>query len=166
MNVPVTVLLHNFVKEGEGQECTFPINCHIFSCIKENESSLLGKFLFSRATPLFSTRDKNCGQGLWTGDSVWHNSQCALIIKKGQRRRKGEHYLKIISGSVKVMLGWNCCKQFGERETKQKKWYNNVVKSRPLYTFKTGHFKPLIGRKSWQIVQTTNEKCTCKACKT
>ena len=105
MNVPVRVLLHNFVKDGEGQECTFPINCHIFSCIKENECSLLGKFPFSGATPLFSTRDKNCGQGLWTVDSVWHNSQCALIIKKGQRRRKGEHYLKIISGLVKVMLG-------------------------------------------------------------
>lgn len=69
------------MKEGEGHESTFPINCHIFSRIKENESSLLGKFPFSGAMS-FSTRDKNCGQGLRTVDSVWYNSQCALIIKK------------------------------------------------------------------------------------
>ena len=77
-----------FGEKGEGQESTFPITCHIFSRIKENESSLLGKFPFSGVTT-FSTRDKNCGQGLWTVDLVWYNSQCALIIKKRTTSTKG-----------------------------------------------------------------------------
>ena len=52
-----------------------------FKNFKNSRHHSVGKTIGFPFSEPFSLRNITCGQGLWTMD--WHNSLCALIVKKG-----------------------------------------------------------------------------------
>ena len=97
-----------------------------------------------------------CGQGLWTKD--WHNSLCALIIKKGAwetttptaAETSCKNHFSFIQKyyGCKMLTNYAGMKLLSAAKKKQ----YLVIESRPPCSFKTGHFTFFIGRERLENV--------------
>ena len=103
-----------------------------------------------------------CGQGLWTKD--WHNSLCALIIKKGAwetttptaAETSCKNHFSFIQKyyACKMLTNYAGMKLLSAAKKKQ----YLVIESRPPCSFKTGHFTSFIGRERLKCTKLKNAR--------